>query len=164
MKLVTEGVLVLASSKGLIEEYQNKDFNYDFPEGLNNLLDEHKIIALTTEKGDDLLIDIKQNVDLPTTNFDNEINQCLSFQPKDELLILSHANFTQICRFNKGNYKHYRWPVKKIEGFDKGTYHFNIAVEDVSGEFEKYNAYYKVTITINKADNSKMTNKVVGLI
>ena len=144
--------------------YQDKDFNYDFPEGLSELLNNQKIIAITTPEGDNLLIEVIQNEELPENDFDNEIDQFISFESEDELLILSHADFTQICHFKKGNCKEFRWPIQKSEGFDKGTYHFNIGIEDVSNEYEKYEAYYKVTITIKKVESMGVKNKVVEII
>ena len=58
MHLNTEGVFVLASSKGLQLEYGAKEFDYRFPEGLDNLLEASRAIALTTSDGDDLVVTI----------------------------------------------------------------------------------------------------------
>lgn len=159
MKIVTGGVLVLASSKGLKEEYLDKEFDYEFPDGINKLLSEQKIVALTTSDGDDIVLDIKINTSLPTVDFYKEIDQFITLMSEDELLILSHAEFTGICR-KKGDHVIYGWPVKKIEGLSKGTYHCNIGVENVSNDFDKYQAYFKLTITLNRVEIIKHKNRV----
>jgi hypothetical protein len=163
MKIISEGVLVLASSQGLIQEFSEKEFNYDFPDGLTKLLKEQKIIALLTSEGDDLLIDIQENEELNSDNFDKVVSQYLNFKEKDELLLLSHAEFTMICR-KGGNYKSYGWPVKKLAGLSEGTYRFDIGIDDVSERFEEFNAYFKLTISLNKVEGNKTGNKVMEIV
>lgn len=65
IKIISEGVLVLASSEGLKEEYKNKEFDYNFPNGIQNLLNSNQVIAINTLDGDDLLIEIIKDKELP---------------------------------------------------------------------------------------------------
>lgn len=155
MKIISEGVLVLASANGLSKEYKDKEFDYDFPNGISNLLNEHIIIALTTSDGDNLIVDFKKELD-SNELFDKEINQYIKLDGHDDLLILSHAEFTQICDEN-GDYKKYKWPIQKVGQLDSGIYHVNIRVEDLGDRFDEYNAYFRLIIRMNK------TNKIIDL-
>ena len=160
MELSTEGVLVLASARGLEKEYAEKEFDYDFPEGLAQLLAEHAAVALTTESGDELLIDLHLNQPVPDVPFDHEINQYLYLQADDELLVLSHADFTQICAHKKGDYTQHRTSVEKIDIPAPGLYHVNIRVEDVGDRFDDLEAYFRLSITLNRVEGSAEPNTV----
>src|SRR4051812_18461622 len=94
MKFFSEGALVLASAKALADEYKNKEFDYDFPEGLSQLLEQNAIIALTTSAGDSLVLEIQE--EKLTGDYDKVITQWIELQPADDILILSHAEFTGI--------------------------------------------------------------------
>lgn len=155
MKIISEGVLILASAKGLANEYVDKEFDYDFPNGISKLLNEHIIIALTTSDGDNLIVDFKKELDL-NDSFEKEINQYIKLEKQDDLLILSHAEFTQICDKN-GDCKKYKWPIQKIEQLDSGIYHVNIRVENLRDRFDEFNAYFRLTIWMNK------TNEIIDL-
>ncbi len=90
-------------------EYKAKEFDYDFPDGLKKLLKEKRAIAILTSDGDNVTIDLKGNNEKLSGDFDKIITQWLDLELDDEILILSHAEFTQICNNNKGDYKIYGW-------------------------------------------------------
>jgi hypothetical protein len=148
MKIISEGVLVLASAKGLENEYRDKEFDFDFPNGISKLLNENIIIALTTSGGDNLIVDFSVGVD-SNVPFDKVINQFIKLNDNDDLLILSHADFTQICSKN-GDLKKYGWPIQKLEHLDSGIYSVSIKIENIEDRFDEYQAYFRLTIEMNK--------------
>lgn len=160
MKISTEGVLFLASAKKLAEEYMDKSFNYDFPQGLSKLLDGNSIIALTTSDGDNVVLDILPDGEKLTGDFDKVITQWIELKIDDQLLILSHAEFTQICT-KKGDYKIYGWPVKKIDK-GPGLYQVRIGVDDFRDNFDEIEAYFRLTISILKSEE-KGINEVMEI-
>lgn len=162
MKISTEGVLILASAQGLLDEYQGKEFDYDFPDGLSNLLKRQAIIALTTQDGDDLIIEFVDADSGIEEDFDREIAQVITLAPQDQLLILSHAQFTEICDAN-GNSEGYRWPIEKIEPIAAGKYLVNIKIKDTASDFDTYKAYFKLSISMTKVAHSYVINEVVDL-
>lgn len=158
-KIITEGVLLICSSKALINEYHNKAFDYNFPGGLAKLLGDNSIIALTTSEGDDLAIETKKGGSLRRSDFDKIIVQVMHFRAGDELLIMSHADFTMICD-KGGDYRDYRWPIKYSEKIDPGNYKIEIGITDVSNEFDKYDAYFKLVINLSTYDAEMTPNQV----
>lgn len=159
-KLITEGVLVLASSQSLKNKYSRVEFDYSFPSGLAELLNNNSIIALTTSDGDDLNIKVREGENLNRIKYDKFIEQTLHFTDFDELLILSHAEFTMICSNNKGDYKNYGWPLKFNRTIEQGYYHVQIGITDTSEDFEKYNGYFMLEISISKSDQAHIANEV----
>ena len=95
-------------------------------------------------------------------DFDKEIEQAILISNNDELLILSHAEFTQICDEN-GDSENYGWPIEKIETIEAGNYLVNIKVKNTSSEFEKYEAYFKLSVSMKKMDSREMGNEVLDL-
>ena len=91
--------------------------------------------------------------------FDREIDQIIKLDKNDELLILSHSEFTQICDKN-GDYHNYKWPIHKIEGFSSGTYSVNIKVENLTDRFEEFNAYFRLIIQMEKYNGIGLINEV----
>ncbi len=160
MEISTEGVLVLASAKALSETYQQQEFNYDFPEGLSELLGKRAIIALQTSSGDELILDF-DNSHESEGELEKEINQYITLAADDELLILSHAEFTQICSQNKGDYRQYRSEVEKAESMESGTYHVNVKVYSL--DFDDYEAYFKLVISMAKVEVADSVNEVVEI-
>ena len=153
MKISKEGVLVLASAKRLAEEYMNKSFNYDFPEGLSKLLDENSIIALTTSDGDSIVLDILSDEEKLIGDFYKVITQWIELKSNDQILILSHAEFTQICT-KKGDYKIYGWPVKKMDK-EQGLYKVKIGIDDFRDNFDEIEAYFRLTISITRSEQNE---------
>ncbi|MCR1026863.1 hypothetical protein NQT66_18735 [Cellulophaga baltica] len=162
-KLTTEGVLIIASSNSLKRKYENDEFDYNFPDGISSLMMDNSIIAITNSGGDNLLVDFILEKDIDITEFDKVIEQSIELSENDELLILSHADFTMICS-KDGNYKNEKcWPIKFSNPIEKGKYLVQIAVVDVEEEFEKYNAYFKVTINLMKKTEQLTANFVCEL-
>ena len=163
IKISTGGVLIFASSKGLMREYEEKEFDYDFPKGLMKLLAQQLIIALTTSDGDDLIIEFDDKNQKSADHFDKEIDQFIKLDSDDALLVMSHSDFTRICDNKNGDHTKFGWPINKIDGLQKGTYHLNIKVQNVSKEFEKYAAYFRLILTINKIEEIKSFNEVIEI-
>jgi hypothetical protein len=153
MKISTEGVLVIASARKLAEEYLDKSFNYAFPEGLSKLLDENSIIALTTSDGDHLVLNILPDEEKLIGDFDKVITQWIELKTDDQLLLLSHAEFTEICT-KKGDYKLYGWPVSKIDK-QHGLYKVKIGVDDFRDNFDEIKAYFRLTISITRSEKNE---------
>ena len=164
MNLNTEGVLVLASSKALKDEYAGKEFDYSFPDGLQKLLNESSIIALTTSNSDALELEFRINQEFPNEEFDCEINQFMTFEKEDELLILSHASFSMICAQKKGDYTNYEWSIEKLKNIEKGTYKVNFCIENIYDlEDKKYLSHYKVIVSLMKVAEVRWKNRVTDL-
>lgn len=117
---------------------------------------------MITSDGDDLLVDFKSDLN-PNKPFDKEINQYIKFDGQDDLLILSHAEFTRICDKNR-DLKKFTWLVPKIGQFDSGMYHVNIRIEDLSDRFNTFYAYFRLTICMKKT-NEKIDslNEVIDI-
>lgn len=162
LKIITEGVLVLASANALTAEYNDKAFDYDFPEGLEKLINENEIIALLTSSGD--ILNIKTQVEQPLdrTKFDTVLVQQLKFSVMDALLIMSHADFTMICD-QGGNYMTYFMPLKFVEPLFPGNYEFEIGIKNVEDEFEKYQACFELTINISRFEGEMKPNAIVEI-
>jgi len=162
-KIITEGVLVLASSSALKDKYNFEEFDYDFPNGFSDLSDSNSIIALTTSEGDDLQVIIQSENSLQKSKYDKVITQYLNIQKSDELLILSHAEFIMICNRKNGDYKEYGWPIKFKESIESGQYKVELGIKDVSEEFEKYQAYFVIKINIERTSDTLTPNEVFDI-
>jgi hypothetical protein len=66
-----------------------------------------------------------------------------------------------ICT-KKGDYKLYGFPITFVK-ISKGRHLIQIAVNDVSDEFEKYNAYFKVTINLIQNIDESIDNFICEL-
>jgi hypothetical protein len=99
----TEGVLLICSKKGLKKYFADKEFDYNFPEGILPLINNGSVIALTTESSDEIkgeFIDIAMN---EYKGYQLAGEQNLYIDEEDEIYVLSHAEFTQICDNHKGD-------------------------------------------------------------
>ena len=76
-KLTTEGVLIITSSNSLKRKYKNEEFNYDFPEGINQLILDNSIIAITNSGGDNLLVEFSLEKELKVIEYDKFIDQSI---------------------------------------------------------------------------------------
>ena len=141
----TEGVLVLASSKRLIEEFNTKEFSYEFPSGLRSLLVSNSIVALTTNEGDFVKLNLLFDKPLIWKNYDKVIEQTLIFEVGDELLIMNHAEFTMICA-KHGDYREYGWPIRLNGPIEKGNYSLEVGIIYRGDEFEKHQVYFELDI------------------
>ena len=110
----TEGVLLVCSKKGLKSYFLDKEFEYNFPEGILPLINSGIVVALTTESSEEVkgeLIDIGMN-DYKGYKLAGEQN--LHIEQDDELHVLSHSEFTQICSNNKGDIGTFKFWNEKI--------------------------------------------------
>jgi hypothetical protein len=111
----TSGVLLLCSKKGLQKYYADKEFNYDFPEGILPLINEGIILAVVTESGEDVVGQVRISESL---NGDHEylptIDNKFFLDVDDEIFLLSHAEFTQICDSHRGDIAAFSFWDEKI--------------------------------------------------
>ena len=161
--IITEGVLVLASAAALKNKYNTEEFDYDFPNGFSDLLESNSIIALTSSEGDDLIITTLVDSLLQRNEFDKVITQYLNIQKADELLMMSHAEFTMICSRKNGDYTEYGWPIKFRESIEPGFYKIEIGIKDISEYFEKYQAYFDLKINISQISTILTQNEVLDI-
>lgn len=100
-----EGVLVLCSSNRLKEYYKDKEYNYDYPNGLSDLLRQKRIIAIDSKDYQYSTILERERITEWSFGYYNSID----FTDNDELLILHYGDFTMICDNHNGDYKSYGW-------------------------------------------------------
>lgn len=112
-ELDTSGVLLVVSKSALQTAFLTQPFNYDFPEGILPLVNSGGVLAVVTESGEDvkgrLLIDAPEATD----GFSLVGTQKFCVKPKDEIFILSHSEFTQICDWHKGDIAAFSFHHKK---------------------------------------------------
>ena len=162
--LYHEGVLILASSNKLKSYFFSHTFNYDFPNGLEELLTSCSIIAINAyDSGFITIIDfdnIEKNNKAIASNIYVEgksIKGDIIFENKyDELLLLNHADFTMICNYHKGDYKHYGWKhIISIPMISKGRQRFKIWKENtINGD----KLIFQTAPTEPKLDENKLIN------
>jgi hypothetical protein len=123
-ELCTEGVLTILSKVGLKKYFENEEFNYDYPEGILPIINKGSLIALTTESGEEVRLIITTNGMNEFEGYEEIGDQKLFVHTKDELYILNHAEFTQICDWQKGDIDKYEFYNKKkiVAGLDMGWY------------------------------------------
>lgn len=100
----TEGVLIFANITKCKEYYSDKEFNYSYPEGLSDLLTKGIIYIITTDESVEQ-IDFtfeKEEIDLSEWKYQESYNY-LNVEKDDEIRLISHAAFTQMCHNHKGN-------------------------------------------------------------
>ena len=98
-----EGVLILASSNRLKQYYSANEFNYEFPNGIQELLEKKIIIAINCYDYSFQTIVETERI----TEISRIFNSFIDFEEDDKLLILHHGQFTMICDNNKGDYTQY---------------------------------------------------------
>lgn len=163
MEISTEGVLILASAKGLANEYKDKEFNYSFPEGLADILDQHTAIALMTSDGDELRVEFEETDETP----DKEIIRYIRLLPEDELLVLCHSDFTTICDNYNGDYTQYSRSVEKLENIAEGLYEVTIKVwnpkEIDEDEEEEEEWFFKLSVSMKPVTEAPEGNEVTEI-
>lgn len=111
----TAGVLLFCSKIGLKNYFANRAFDYNFPEGILPLIEAGIVAAVVTESGEDVTGEIrimegindKPDYQLATgTKFRIEEN--------DEILVLSHSEFTTLCADKKGDVDNFDFWSEKI--------------------------------------------------
>jgi hypothetical protein len=104
----TNGVLVIANTTKLKGQFDNSEFNYDYPEGLSGLIKDGIIHIITTE-GDVKTVSFafdKNEVDMAKWKL-NDSNNFLNVEEGDTVRILSHGDFTRACSGNGGDFDSY---------------------------------------------------------
>lgn len=147
--LYHEGVLIIASSNQLKNYYAQNDFDYEFPKGIEELVENGFIIAiLADDESFETVLDFEMDLNKPESF---QSGQLKTYGKDDEILLLNHADFTMICDKHKGDYKDYGW--KHIISFASPTNDsLNFAIwKAKSGENQKmiFNIDEKVNETRN---------------
>lgn len=100
-----EGVMILASSNKLKQYYSEREFDYNFPEGIRDLIAANYIIAVNSLDYEySTIIELEKISNLEFGYFNT-----LELDSNDELLVLHHGDFTMICDKHHGDYKSYGW-------------------------------------------------------
>ncbi|OVE55947.1 hypothetical protein [Chryseobacterium mucoviscidosis] len=102
--LNTEGVLIFANTTKCKNYYSDKEFNYDYPDGLSELLKQGIIHIITTDEAVERVDFVfnKEEIDRNRWEFHNSYNY-LKAEPGDQIRAVSHADFTQMCHHHKGD-------------------------------------------------------------
>ena len=100
----TEGVLIIANTTKIKSYYQDKEFDYSYPEGLSDLILKGMIHVITTDETAENLNFIYDEslIDLNRWEY-NESYNYLKVEEGDEIRLVSHATFTQMCDSYKGD-------------------------------------------------------------
>jgi hypothetical protein len=100
----TDGVLLLCSKKGLEKFFREREFNYDFPEGILPLVNQGIVAAIITESGEEVVGEIRIMEGMnDKENYTVSSENKFFLESEDELFLLSHSEFTQICDSKKGD-------------------------------------------------------------
>jgi hypothetical protein len=100
----TEGVLIIANITKCKEYYSDKEFDYNYPDGLADLLTKGIIHIVTTDE-DVEQIDFtfdKEEIDLDSWEYQDSYN-FLKVATGDEIRLISHASFTRMCANHNGD-------------------------------------------------------------
>jgi len=106
--LNTEGVLIFANITKCKTYYSDKEFDYDYPEGLSELLKQGIIHIITTDEDVEEVNFVfdKNEIDRDMWEFHDSYNY-LRVDEGDEIRAISHADFTQMCNHYNGNLEAY---------------------------------------------------------
>lgn len=100
----TEGVLIFANITKCISYYADKAFDYNYPKGLSELLQQGIIHIITTDEAVEQVDFVFDKAEVDTDTFEyHESYNYLKVAEGDEIRALSHADFTQMCHSYKGN-------------------------------------------------------------
>lgn len=100
----TDGVLILCSKKGLKKYFSDKEFSYDFPEGILPLINSGIVLAIVTESGEDITGELRiMEVMNDKKDYALASQNKFYLEEDDEIFILGHSEFTQACSNNKGD-------------------------------------------------------------
>lgn len=111
----TAGVLLFCSKVGLKNYFATREFDYSFPDGILPLIEAGIVAAVVTESGEDITgeIRIMEGInDKP----DYELATGTKFKiaENDEILVLSHSEFTSLCADKKGDVDNFEFWGEKI--------------------------------------------------
>jgi hypothetical protein len=111
----TDGVLLLCSKRGLKKYFSDKEFNYDFPEGILPLLNSGIALAVITESGEDVTGELRIMEGMnDKIGYEIACENKFYVEDDDEIFILSHSEFTQVCSNNKGDLDTFEFWNEKI--------------------------------------------------
>ena len=130
----TEGVLILVGQSGLKNYYQDKPFDYDYPEGILPLLNQGIALVITTESGDEICLKVTLVAPPNISDFQDLGTYQMEVHPQDTLYLLDHATFTQICDGHQGDINQYE--------FDD-TYNPRVTLQDIPPGWYRVQAYGK---------------------
>lgn len=100
----TEGVLIFANVTKCKSYYADKAFDYNYPKGLSELLQQGIIHIITTDEIVEQVDFVFNKEEIDTNEFEyHESYNYLKVAEGDEIRALSHADFTQMCHSYKGN-------------------------------------------------------------
>lgn len=102
MKIKTfnpEGVLIIANMTKCKEYYSDKEFNYDYPEGLSDLIQKGIVHIITTQETIKNLNFVfnKEEIDFDKWKYKESYNY-LNVSKEDKVLLVPHGVFTRMCR------------------------------------------------------------------
>lgn len=102
--LNTEGVLIFANITKCKNYYSDKEFNYDYPDGLSELLKQGIIHIITTDEAVEQVNFVfdKAEIDMNLWEFHDSYSY-LKADQGDEIRAVSHADFTQMCHNYNGD-------------------------------------------------------------
>jgi hypothetical protein len=120
----TEGVLLITSSNALKRYYVDRPFNYDFPNGLFDLIREGKLFAIITQETlSELTIhfELASEEELQGFDFMND-NNYFEVEPNDVILMPDHGYFTRLCDWEKGHYERHDEEIPPVLDIAVGAY------------------------------------------
>lgn len=101
----TEGVMIIANITKCKAYYANKDFDYRYAEGLEELIKGGIIHIVTTDEDVEVVELTFDKSDINPDTFKHlESYNFLSVDKGDEVRAISHADFTQMCDAHKGDF------------------------------------------------------------
>lgn len=100
----TEGVLMIANISKCKEYYADRKFDYDYPDGLADLITKGIVHIITTDEGiETIQWEFDQSkIDLNVWEYKDSYNY-LDVETGDEVRLISHADFTQMCDNHNGD-------------------------------------------------------------
>ncbi|AZA49379.1 hypothetical protein EG346_14865 [Chryseobacterium carnipullorum] len=100
----TEGVLMMVNISKCKQYYADQAFNYDYPEGLADLITKGIVHIITTDEGIETIIweFDPSRINLDEWEYKGSYNY-LDVAEGDEVRLVSHADFTQMCDHHNGD-------------------------------------------------------------
>jgi hypothetical protein len=152
----TEGLLILASANALKAYYSSNEFIYEFPQGVFPLIQVNGVFALITEERvEKLTITEGNQIEIPLSKEKwqgNDKAYTISIQEEDELLLLDHSAFTQICSWHQGDYK--LFSLYKIN-----KWKIEAGVCEITYAQKKQEGSCKLVINLRKLGGERLINE-----
>ncbi|AWH86640.1 hypothetical protein HYN59_16675 [Flavobacterium album] len=139
----TDGVLVIANTTKLKGTFPINGFNYDYPEGLSELIKNGTIHIITTD-GDVKAISFvfdKEEVDTAKWKL-NDSNNYLKVEEGDEVRLMAHGDFTRVCDWKGGDFGAY----VDDSPFDTKRLLKSMPKIDIPTGYHKVNVYTKAKL------------------